>query len=248
MRGSEEATFSSLLFLSSPVVSCFLYPLPAVDDKHVVVDASTDSWSLINKSMSLELEKLLQLSRQLDSDTGNKATLFSGAWSLALTYIHRMQRTEKHTEAGERGSGGLSNQRILLITASEDAASQYVPIMNCIFSSQKAAVAVNVCNVGKSESLFFQQAAYLTKGIYFRVLDVSSGLLQQLLMLYLPDNATLKILEQPEPTSVDFCATCFCHTKIVSQGYVCPVCLASMFFSNQPIFFPPWLYVVFVPV
>jgi hypothetical protein len=55
---------------------------------------------------------------------------------------------------------------------SPDAPSQYVAVMNAIFSAQRAEVAVDALVLG-ADSAYLQQAAHLTGGLYVHA--VSSG-------------------------------------------------------------------------
>lgn len=45
--------------------------------------------------------------------------------------------------------------------------------------------------------------------------------------MFLPDARSRKHLVMPQTTTVDFRATCFCHSTVIEIGYVCPVCLSS---------------------
>jgi hypothetical protein len=64
-------------------------------------------------------------------------------------------------------SGGLS-PRILCLMGCPDPAAQYISVMNCLFSAQRANVVVDGCVLGNAESAFLQQAAHLTGGLYLR--------------------------------------------------------------------------------
>lgn len=54
------------------------------------------------------------------------------------------------------------------------------------------------------------------------------GLLQYLMMAFLPDQTSRKDLIAPTQEVVDFRAACFCHRKVVDVGFVCSICLSSM--------------------
>jgi len=98
--------------------------------------------------------------------------------------------------------------------------------MNCIFAAQKAAVPIDVCKAAGADAVFLQQAAHLTGGTYFR-LARRAGLLQYLMMAFLPGVTARRHLTLPRQEEVDLRAACFCHRKIVDVGYVCSVCLSS---------------------
>ena len=110
--------------------------------------------------------------------------------------------------------------------------SQYIPTMNAIFAAQRSGVVVDACYLGSSQSAFLQQAAHLTGGVYLRPAR-SAGLLQYLLMVFSSDSTTRRFLALPQPQSVDFRASCFCHKRTIEHGFVCSVCL-SVFCERLP--------------
>ncbi len=59
--------------------------------------------------------------------------------------------------------------------AESDRPEQYNAVMNCIFSTQKAGIVIDSCCLGET-SLFMQQAAFLTDGLYLNMQE--TGLLQ----------------------------------------------------------------------
>lgn len=120
-----------------------------------------------------------------------------------------------------------------MIQKSPDVSEHYISVMNGIFSAQKKGVAVDACILAYDHSAFLQQAAYLTGGIYYKPND-HNGLLQYLMSIYLPDPSLRKLLKLPSQDSVDFRAMCFCHKRVISTAFVCPVCL-SLFCEFQPI-------------
>lgn len=123
--------------------------------------------------------------------------------------------------------------RILVIQKSPDVSEHYISIMNGIFSAQKKSVAVDACIISREHSSFMQQAAYLTGGIYYKPND-PNALLQYLISIYLPEPSMRKLLKLPTQDSVDFRAMCFCHQRVISTAFVCPVCL-SLFCEFRPI-------------
>ncbi len=74
-----------------------------------------------------------------------------------------------------------SKTRVVVIQAESDQPQQYNAVMSCIFSSQKAGIVVDSCCLGET-SLFMQQAAFLTDGLYLNVQEV--GLLQVVYLTY----------------------------------------------------------------
>ncbi|PRP82874.1 hypothetical protein PROFUN_04737 [Planoprotostelium fungivorum] len=160
---------------------------------------------------------------QLNAHTRNEELLksnsgwspmLSGALSLALCYINRIQREEP-----------LIRPRILVLHASPDVSNQYISIMNCIFSAQKKSILIDTCILGSNDSPFLQQASHLTGGIYLKP-SQQKALLQYALTCYLPDPFARKFLSLPTLTRVDFRASCFCHKETIDMGFVCSVCLS----------------------
>jgi len=194
------------VILTHPSKSLFAYPGPeskneSKRDSHVTVDAI----------ISEHLKQLASIDVSDKKDTG---PLLSGALSLGLCYINRLKSEISNLQA-----------RMLVLSASSDVSSQYVPVMNCIFSAQKQSVPVDSCVLANEDSLFLQQASHLTEGIYFKPpLDI--GVLQYLLTIFLPDLVSRKYMVLPQNSNVDYRATCFCHRNVIEVGFVCPVCLS----------------------
>ncbi len=68
---------------------------------------------------------------------------------------------------------------------SPDVPMQYIPVMNAIFSAQRAEVAIDALVLsGTCESSLLQQAAHLTGGLYFRP-QCREGALQYLVQVRL---------------------------------------------------------------
>ncbi|KAJ3299146.1 RNA polymerase II transcription factor B subunit 4 [Borealophlyctis nickersoniae] len=93
--------------------------------------------------------------------TDGATSMIAGSMSLALSYINRIRKaSENHS----------TQSRILIISISPDASAQYIPIMNSIFAAQKQGIHVDVCRFKDPKrldsSVFLQQAADITQGIY----------------------------------------------------------------------------------
>lgn len=124
-----------------------------------------------------------------------------------------------------RGAASRSKARILVLQAAADTPMQYIPVMNAIFSAQRADTVIDGVVLSGQDSSFLQQASHLTGGLYFKLPDPSS-LLQVLLQHLLSDTATRSMLSIPQTQGVDFRASCFCHKRTIDVGYVCSVCLS----------------------
>uniref|UniRef100_A0A672QA71 General transcription factor IIH subunit 3 n=1 Tax=Sinocyclocheilus grahami TaxID=75366 RepID=A0A672QA71_SINGR len=74
-------------------------------------------------------------------------------------------------------------------------------------------------------------ACDITGGLYLRI-PQKIALTQYLLWVFLPDTDQRSQLLLPPPVHVDYRAACFCHRNLIEIGYVCSVCLSSMFPST----------------
>jgi transcription initiation factor TFIIH subunit 3 len=135
------------------------------------------------------------------------------------------RRSTTTTATNEGGAEGLQS-RILIISVSSatGSAHQYIPLMNGIFACQRLRVPIDVCKLS-GDAVFLQQASDATKGIYMS-LSEPRGLLQYLMMAFLPDQRSRKHLVLPTRVDVDFRAACFCHRRVVDVGFVCSICLS----------------------
>jgi transcription initiation factor TFIIH subunit 3 len=138
--------------------------------------------------------------------------------SRALCLINRITTVTSYGHA-------RSKPRIVCIIGSPDVPLQYIPVMNAIFSAQRAEVVVDALVLHSKDSAFLQQAAHLTGGLYIRPTDRCTAL-QYLVHCLSADTETRKMLVVHQPLGVDFRASCFCHKKTIDIGYVCSVCLS----------------------
>jgi transcription initiation factor TFIIH subunit 3 len=146
--------------------------------------------------------------------------------------------------------------RILVISVSEaDLSSQYIGLMNAVFAAQRMNVPIDMLRIGP-RAAFLQQASDATNGVFitYDPNDINEpptvngdhnedgdeemddeeavegaatvGLLQTLMMGFLPDGTARRSLVMPGSEEVDFRAACFCHGNVVDIGAVCSVCLS----------------------
>ena len=97
--------------------------------------------------------------------------------------------------------------------------------MNTIFACQRLSIPIDIAKIA-GDTVFLQQASDATRGTYIK-LEHPRGLLQYLMMGFLPDQTNRKYLVPPTAVGVDFRAACFCHRKVVDIGFVCSICLSS---------------------
>ncbi|KAF2018899.1 RNA polymerase II transcription factor-like protein B subunit 4 [Aaosphaeria arxii CBS 175.79] len=164
-------------------------------------------------------------------------TLIGGALSLALSYIAKSTLLHSPVESmshenplAHLADAELRTQRtplasrILIISVSGDLANQYIPVMNSIFAAQRKRIPIDILKLA-GDTVLLQQASDATGGVYMKP-ERPEGILQYLMMGFLPDATARRSLIMPSAGGVDFRAACFCHRKVVDIGYVCSVCLS----------------------
>ncbi|KAI9722051.1 MAG: hypothetical protein M1812_002011 [Candelaria pacifica] len=181
---------------------------------------------LIEHEILTNLRSLI-FSTSEDDLTSTTTTMMAGALTLALAYINK--QTQEYNEfhgggSGDRGGNDgreperrtMLQSRILVLSVSGDLAFQYIPIMNCIFAAQRLSIPIDILKLHGS-SAFLQQASDATLGTYLSP-NTPQGLLQYLLMSFLPDQTSRAHLIPPTQVNVDFRAACFCHRRVVDIG------------------------------
>ncbi|KAL2821653.1 TFIIH subunit Tfb4/p34 [Aspergillus granulosus] len=208
---------------------------------------------IVEEQVTSNLRQLMDSTSREDMNN-TSSTMMAGALTLALSHINR--RTIAWAEAHGGSSGGTSSgdpdtsttsmlarrsttttatneggaeslqSRILIISVSSatGSAHQYIPLMNGIFACQRLRIPIDVCKLS-GDAVFLQQASDATKGVYMS-LSEPRGLLQYLMMAFLPDQRSRKHLVLPTRVDVDFRAACFCHRRVVDVGFVCSICLS----------------------
>lgn len=187
------------------------------------VDGQYELFTHTDKTIRQALHKIIRNACE-QPHSPDAESLLAGAVCMALCYIHRLER--------ELAAGEKMNSRILIVTGSNDSASQYMNYMNTFFTAQKQNVIIDVCSLDQELGLL-QQGCDITGGLYLKVPQLQ-GLLQYLLWVFLPEPPIRQKLVLPPPVKVDYRAACFCHRQLVDIGYVCSVCL-SIFCKFSPI-------------
>ncbi|GAB1191353.1 hypothetical protein APSETT444_000525 [Aspergillus pseudonomiae] len=198
---------------------------------------------IVEEQVTHNLRELMASTSGADVKATN-STMMAGALTLALSHINRRSiawaeahgaDTAAETSGGGPSSGGHASgtdtaeglqSRILIISVSgaSDSAHQYIPIMNSIFACQRLHIPIDVCKLS-GDAVFLQQASDATKGVYMSLTE-PRGLLQYLMMAFLPDQRSRRHLVLPTRVDVDFRAACFCHRRVVDIGFVCSICLS----------------------
>ena len=187
---------------------------------------------------------LRNFAKLLDETTENHlaatpTTLIGGALSMALAYINKSyilhaptSSTAENISLAALADAENSHteripltSRILIVSVSGDLANQYIPVMNSIFAAQRKKIPIDILKLA-GDTVLLQQASDATGGVYMKP-ERPEGLLQYLMMAFLPDATARASLVVPSTGGVDFRAACFCHRKVVDIGFVCSVCLSS---------------------
>jgi len=220
----------------APNGNTILNPPPTSDDAN-----KYRPFRLVEDAIMTNLRTLISSTTEADLSASN-TTMMAGALTLALAYTNRqtLDRTDSNPGMSARGANtGINNDahdperrptlqsRILVLSVSGDLAYQYIPVMNCIFAAQRRRIPIDICKIA-GDTVFLQQASDATRGIYM-ALEQPQGLLQYLMMAFLPDQTSRGHLVLPTQVNVDFRAACFCHKRVVDIGFVCSICLSSMF-------------------
>lgn len=187
---------------------------------------------LIEETLLASLSRLISTTSP-DSLTTTPTASIAGALTLALTYINKQTTilssalpTSSNTSTQSRSVPALLS-RILILSVSGDLAYQYIPIMNTIFACQRLSIPIDIAKIA-GDTVFLQQASDATRGTYIK-LEHPQGLLQYLMMGFLPDQTSRRNLISPTQVGVDFRAACFCHRDVVDIGFVCSICLSSTY-------------------
>jgi len=135
--------------------------------------------------------------------------------ALSLCHIARVRNECPNADA-----------RVLVLTVSEEANGDEKRLMNLFFTAHKQQIIVDVAAIGSGNGFaLLQQAADITGGIHVSM-NSPRSLLNHLLTFFLCDSRVRRQLTIPEPDSVDYRTTCYCHGNSVSVAFACSVCLA----------------------
>jgi transcription initiation factor TFIIH subunit 3 len=195
-------------------------------------------FALIENSILASLRSIISTTTETDISTTN-TTQMAGALTLALSHINKATVTFSDIGSSNKPAPAVVDvtetptglqSRILVISVSGDLAHQYIPIMNTTFAAQRLRIPIDILKLA-GDTVFLQQASDATKGIYMQ-LRSPEGLLQYLMMAFLPDQISRVHLVAPTQEVVDFRAACFCHRRVVDIGFVCSICLSSMSIFN----------------
>lgn len=124
--------------------------------------------------------------------------------------------------------------RIIVFSVTPDDSSHAISTLNAIFAAHKQNITIDSVFISYlNSSPMLQAAAELTNGCYFK-LHCEDDLPRVLLSSLLVDAPFREELKLPKLVRIDHKATCFCHKRPQSIGYVCSVCLAVFCEPQQP--------------
>lgn len=169
------------------------------------------------------------MSNTTEADLQTTTTQLSGALTLALCHINKASQSLASTNSSGPADGKTTSPtslkgRILVISVSDSEPTQYIPTMNAVFAASHAQVAIDTLSLS-GEQTFLQQACFNTNGTFLAA-NNPQGLLSYLMFGLIADTEARESLISPTTDTVDFRAACFCHGKVVDQGFVCSICLS----------------------
>ncbi|CAN9154246.1 unnamed protein product [Alternaria sp. RS040] len=211
----------------------------AKDKEHHMAESANKyrPFAVVESAILRNFAKLLNETKESHLEA-TPTTLIGGALSMALTHINKQTILHAPTAASADSSALAAladsenthidrvplTSRILIVSVSGDLANQYIPVMNSIFAAQRKRIPVDILKLA-GDTVLLQQASDATGGVYMKP-DRPEGLLQYLMMAFLPDVTARTSLIVPSAGGVDFRAACFCHRNVVDIGFVCSVCLS----------------------
>lgn len=162
----------------------FLYPNDddISEQKEYMNEDTYQEFKKIDESILNKLNNLIKNNKptQLTKQRSNIA----GSMSCGLTYIHRVLKESISLKARMVVITGESKNNNIV------QSHQYIPIMNCIFTSQKLKCPIDVLKINdvnmttkENSNSFLQQATDATNGIYLEINDVN-GMIQYLTTIF----------------------------------------------------------------
>lgn len=164
------------------MTSEFLYPTPggqAFDIRQI--DGQYEVFTLVERTIKERLSAFIAPAGPSAVNTPADEPLLAGSLAKALAYVARIER--------QKQLGTRINSRILLVTGSNECASQYMTYMNVFFTAQKQQIVIDVCSLDKPLGLL-QQGCDITGGQYLRLPQLD-GLLQYLLVSLWNDSVSV---------------------------------------------------------
>jgi len=223
---------SVVVIATHPHGSEFLYqsPVHVTSGTQITGALEMDSFDATLHAAMVALAQRMQSKHAGGLEDKREVPHFSSAFAMAACVANRMNADKFHKTL----------PRVMVLSATTDLPSQYIPVMNCIFSFQKAEVLIDSFVVAHGDCALLQQAADITRGVYLRPelssLSSKGSLLAWFMSCFLADRLTRYVdgdsetkttfLRLPRPQSVDYRASCFKTGQAIRIGFVCSVCLS----------------------
>ena len=126
--------------------------------------------------------------------------------------------------------GNIDNtvNSVIVFECISDFVAQTVPLSNCGWAAGETHVhVVSLGGVGKVPSPGLMSLCNKTGGVYIPPQFTQSiGELTQALLFHLGDTKSGLFKTRPALSETHMAATCVCHNKQCTMGYVCSICLA----------------------
>ncbi|EAY02259.1 hypothetical protein TVAG_030750 [Trichomonas vaginalis G3] len=113
-------------------------------------------------------------------------------------------------------------KRILAFSVSPETGSQYD---NLLFAAKRLDVVIDVLFLNSNRLCFLSQAADLTHG-FSKTIKMGAALAQYLFSL--PPTTVRDLMALPAPEPLEYSAPSADTHKMISRGYICPVCLSIL--------------------
>jgi len=223
---------SVVVIATHPRGSEFLYqsPVHVASGTQITGALEMDSFDATLHAAMVALAQRMQSEAAGGLEDKGEVPHFSSAFAMAACVANRMNADKFRKTL----------PRVMVLSATTDLPSQYIPVMNCIFSFQKAEVLIDSFVVAHGDCALLQQAADITRGVYLRPelssLRSKGSLLAWFMSCFLADRLTRYVdgdsetkttfLRLPRPQSVDYRASCFKTGQAIRIGFVCSVCLS----------------------
>jgi len=124
-------------------------------------------------------------------------------------------------------AGSPASTRLVCFHSSPDPLGQYIAFNNGARSAHHMGVVIDSVVLGAMPSVFLQQAAHQTGGLYLHpATELHKGLLHYFLHLLLPPAELRTEIHLPPRTSVNLKAHCLCHKRFCETAFMCTTCLS----------------------
>lgn len=139
----------------------FLYPCDNASEIRQI-DGQYEKFTMTERTVRQQLQRVIN--EIVTSASLNTESLISGALSMALCYIARLER--------EKIAGQKLHPRVLVITASNDSATQYMNYMNIFFTAQRMVRSYNSTEIMLQDYSRYLFPTSITSAITFTYFNI----------------------------------------------------------------------------